>query len=272
MSNLFQIFGYMYELHKRNFKNYFIPTQKPGSDPLLKNSIHWIGHATVLINLNGKIIVTDPVTSLSLGHFKRLVSPSKDLKNIKLDYILLSHGHIDHLNYNTLRKLNKDATVICPKDYRRSLSFLGFKKVFTINPGENYSDEFLSIDAYESKHDGRRYYMGRVSQCSAFLITGKTKSVFFAGDTAFTNNFKGIKADVAIMPVGCYKPDTFLKMHCSPAQSFKMFKMTNAKFMIPVHYKTFILSQDNDIATLKSLNKMNDGTIKLINIGQTIKL
>ena len=272
MSNLIKIFGYMYELHKRNFKNYFIPTKKPANDPLLENSIHWIGHATVLINLSGKILVTDPVTSMSLGHFKRLVSPSKDLSNIKLDYILLSHGHIDHLNYNTLRKLNKDATVICPKNYRLSLNFLGFKKVFVINPGENFSDEFLSIDAYEAKHDGRRYYMGKISQSSAYLIKGKNKSVFFAGDTAFTDNFTGIKADVAIMPVGCYKPDDFLEMHCSPDQSFKMFKMTSAKFMVPVHYKTFILSQDDEIATLRNLNKINDGTIKLINIGQTLKL
>ena len=272
MSNIIEKFGYMYELHKRNLKNYFIHTKSSINEPLTPNSIHWVGHATVLINIGGKIIVTDPVTSMSLGHLKRLVSPSKDLSKIKLDYILLSHGHIDHMNYNTLRKLNKDAIVICPKNYKGSLHFLGFKKVIPLSPGRNYSDEFISIDAFKANHDGRRYYMGKESQSSAYLISGKEKSVFFAGDTAFTDNFNGIKADVAIMPVGCYKPDDFLSMHCSPEQSFKMFKMTNAKFMIPIHYKTFILSQDNDIATIKSLNKINDGTIKLINIGQTIKL
>jgi L-ascorbate metabolism protein UlaG (beta-lactamase superfamily) len=272
MSNIIKKFGYMYELHKRNFKNYFIRPQKPTNEPLIENSIHWIGHSTVLININGKIIVTDPVTSMSLGHLKRLVYPSKNLGNIKLDYILLSHGHIDHINYNTLRKLNKDAVVICPKNYKHSINFLGFNKVFPINPGENYRDEFFNIQAYEANHDGRRYYMGRISKSSAYLITGKKKSVFFAGDTAFTDNFKGIKADVALMPVGCYKPDDFLSLHCSPEQSFKMFKMTNAKFMIPIHYKTFILSQDDDIATVQDLKKLNDGTIKLINIGQTIKL
>ena len=57
-----KIFGYMYELHRRNFKSYFKPMLIPSYEPVVTNSIHWVGHATVVINLNGKVIVTDPVT------------------------------------------------------------------------------------------------------------------------------------------------------------------------------------------------------------------
>ena len=78
-------------------------------------------------------------------------------------------------------------------------------------------------------------------------------------------------ADIAIMPVGCYKPDEYQEMHCSPEQSFKMFKMTKSKFMIPIHYKTYILAQDDDEVTCDTLERINDGSIKIIDIGQTVK-
>jgi len=107
---------------------------------------------------------------------------------------------------------------------------------------------------------------------TSYIIERDSKKIFFAGDTAYTDEYKDLIADVAIMPVGCYKPDEFQDLHCSPQQSFKMFKMTNAKLMIPIHYKTYILAQDEDKVTLDILKRINDGSIKIIDIGQTVKL
>ena len=109
--------------------------------PLTENSINWYGHATVLINLNGTTIVTDPVLTNMLGYFKRVVEKPFDLENTKIDYILLSHGHMDHLHFPSLKKLNKDAIVIVPKGYKKILKFLGFKKVVLLRDGETYKDE-----------------------------------------------------------------------------------------------------------------------------------
>ena len=78
------------------------PLLIPSYEPIVTNSIHWVGHATVVINLNGMVIVTDPVTSINLGQMRRLVKPSLNLASINIDYILLSHGHMDHMNYSTL--------------------------------------------------------------------------------------------------------------------------------------------------------------------------
>ena len=94
-ARLAKIIEYMYKLHYRNFKLYFNPIKTPLYEPIVKNSIHWVGHATVVINLNDKIIVTDPVTSLNLGELRRLVKPSLNLASINIDYLLLSHGHMD---------------------------------------------------------------------------------------------------------------------------------------------------------------------------------
>ncbi len=267
-----KIFGYMYELHRRNFKLYFKHIRDPLHEPVVKNSIHWVGHATVVINLNHKLIVTDPVTSINLGQIKRLVKPSLNLSSINIDYILLSHGHMDHLNYSTLIKLNKSAIVIAPKNLNIPLKILGFKNIILLTQNQIYSDNYIKIKALKANHDGSRYPWGSIAESNSYIIERDSKKIFFAGDTAYTDEYKDLIADVAIMPVGCYKPDEFQDLHCSPQQSFKMFKMTNAKLMIPIHYKTYILAQDEDKVTLDILKRINDGSIKIIDIGQTVKL
>lgn len=268
-----KVFGYMYQLHKRNFKAYFKPMKKSICEEIERNSVHWVGHATVVINLDGKLIVTDPVTSLSLGHLKRLIKPSMKISKVHMDYILLSHGHMDHLDYNTLRKINKDAIVLCPKYYKATLKLLGYKNIIQLGPGDKYKDEHISIEAIEANHDGRRFYIGNDIKSNAYAIQGKEKRIFFAGDTAYTDAFNKIKADLALMPVGCYTPDEFRKMHCSPQESYNMFKSMDVSVMIPIHYKTYILSQDDEEATNKILLELSnkDSAVKVIDIGETFK-
>lgn len=266
-----KIFGYMYELHKRNIKVYRIPKRIPKAEPIVEDSIHWVGHATTVINLGGKIFLTDPVIG-NLGQIKRLVKPSIDIRNIKADYILITHGHMDHLNYNVLSHLDKNSVIIVPRGVKKVLNMLGFRKVFILRADEEYKDEFVSIKSVEANHSGKRYSCFGYSDSNSYIINANGKKVLFAGDTAYTENYKGINVDAAVMPVGCYKPDEFTSMHCSPSQSFDMFNMMNAKLMIPIHYKTYILSQENDEDTLNILNNLNDGRMRIIDIGQTVKI
>lgn len=266
-----KVCGFMYELNRRNIKAYFKKIIVPLKEPIEENSLHWVGHATVVINMNGKIIVTDPVLSSWLGNIKRLIKPSLDLSKLHIDYILLSHGHMDHLDLNTLRKLNKDATVIVPKNFYYLIKALGFKKVISLYPDKEIKFNNLTIHVLESLHDARRYYLGKKYNGYAYLIDNGNKKIFFPGDTAYTENFKGLNVDIALMPVGCYMPDEFRKMHCSPYESFKMFKEMNGKIMIPIHYKTYILAQDEDQHTLNILKQINDNSIKILEIGETFK-
>lgn len=269
--HIIKVFGYMYELHKRNFISYFKPTRIPNHSPILENSVHWVGHATTIINVHGKLLITDPVTSMYLGELKRQVKPSLDVSKIHFDYILLSHGHMDHMDFNTLRKINKDAVVLCPKNYKHILKLLQFRSVIEVRPKDKFKDNILEIDVLEANHDGRRYYIGNNSVSNAYLITASDKRIFFSGDTAYTENFKNLKADIAIMPVGCYTPDEFREMHCSPKECYTMFKSMEIPFMIPIHYKTYILSQDDENSTLNTLSSFNDTSIKIIDVGETVK-
>jgi len=85
---------------------------------------------------------------------KKLVKPSLNLASINIDYILLSHGYIDHMSYSTLFKINKSAIVISPKNLNFSLKILGFKNIILLSNAEIYSDKHLKIKVLKANHDG----------------------------------------------------------------------------------------------------------------------
>ena len=266
---LFSNIHFLSVLALNNIKEYFVERESAINDILGNDSVYWYGHATTLINLSGTVILTDPVITNRLGIFKRVVDIPCDLTTKKLDYIILSHGHMDHLHFPSLKKLDRNATVIVPKGYKRLVSLLGFKKVVLLRHGETYKDENIKITALEANHDGRRFYLGIDDESNSYLVEKNGEKVFFAGDTAYTENFKNLECDVAIMSVGCYKPDRFSHMHCTPKESYEMFKMMNASYMIPIHYKTFKISLEEFKETSNTLKNFNDPNLKILNIGQS---
>lgn len=273
--NFFKNIQFLSRLTYNNLKEYFKDREVSDKDEIYEDSINWYGHATTIMNLSGKLIVTDPVVSNTLGYFKRVIDKPYDITKIKFDYILLSHGHMDHMHFPSLRKLkklNKDTKIIVPRGYKKILSLLGFTNVHLIRTGECYADEDIKITSVEANHDGRRFYVGIDNESHSYLIERNDKVIFFGGDTAYTENFKDIECDVALMPVGCYKPARFQHMHCSPEEGYKMFKMMNSKIMIPIHYKTFKISLEDFNETHETLINFKDDSVKILNVGQTYKL
>ena len=260
-------------LSRMTFRNLCtVPKQRRNchTDSLEVNSALWLGHATVLLNINGTTILTDPILCGYLGYMKRVVKIPVDISKYHVDYILLSHGHTDHIHFPSLRKINKDAIVIVPTIYKRFLNHIGFNNVYKLSPGEVFEDDNIRIESLEAIHDGRRFYIGKFTESNAYLIKCNNKTVFYAGDTAYTENFNDIKSDIALMPVGCYTPERFSVMHCSPEESFKMFKKMKSSIMLPIHYRTFIISLDDEERTMKKLQELNDGSINIADIGQRV--
>ena len=262
---------FLSELTYNNLKEHFNKRAEVDSDPIVTNSINWYGHATTIINISDTVIVTDPVTTNNLGYFKRVVQKPFNLKKQKIDYIILSHGHMDHLHFPSLMGLDKDATIIVPKGYKKLMKLIGYKNVVLLRQGEVFEDDTIKVTAMKADHDGRRYYVGIDDESNSYLIESSNQRIFYAGDTAYTDNFNDLECDIALMPVGCYKPERFSYMHCSPEESYSMFKNMNCNTMIPIHYKTFKISLEDFDETDRILSSFNDSNLKILNIGQTYK-
>ena len=231
---------------------------KPSSKPVIESwkddeiNIAWIGHATVLINFFGKYILTDPVFFEAVGVYiegfimgpRRASLPALMLDEIpKPDVVLISHAHMDHMDYKTLKILTEKfpGELDCILAYNtkdviedlkwKSLHEVDFKGVEVKHFGWRYPGEKDRSSGFFE--DGRSY--------NAFIMERQGKKIHFGGDTTFTDKLKKQRAenvDIAIMPIGAYKP--WRKYHCTPEEALVMANYhLGAKYFIPIHTKTF---------------------------------
>jgi len=225
-------------------------------------NISWIGHSTVLINLYGTKILTDPVLLDRVGIYiagtsfgpSRLTPPALTIDEIpKPDIVLLSHAHMDHMDYPTLKRLTKkypnkiDAiTAHLTKDVIRDLNW---NSLTSLDWNDTVDLHKIKFTALEVKHFGWRFpwekdrsrgYMKDGRSYNAYLLEKNQKTILFGGDTTMTDKFNDIanrNIDIALMPVGAYNP--WKHAHCNPEEALQMADSIGAKYFIPIHCKTF---------------------------------
>jgi L-ascorbate metabolism protein UlaG (beta-lactamase superfamily) len=220
-------------------------------------TVGWVGHSTILINLFGYKILTDPVfgdqIGMSLGTFqfgiKRHTAPALTIDEIGVvDLILLSHAHMDHFDIPTLNKIaNSQTKVITATGTSRLLKRLPFAQVMELGGTEKIDlDLGVTVQAVPVKHWGDRYPWNRNYGYTGYLIERNHTRIFFPGDTAYTTTFSLLKEtgniDLVFMPIGAYAPDTYQDNHCTPEHAWEMFQDIGAKWLVPIHWDTFILS------------------------------
>jgi L-ascorbate metabolism protein UlaG (beta-lactamase superfamily) len=247
----------------------------------------WLGHSTVLLKIEGMMILTDPVFSgraglnfgpLTLG-IKRLVDPALRLKETpRPDLVLLSHAHMDHFDLPSLHGLESPKTrVITASKTSDLLRAPRFGRVDELAWGETARVGDVSVRAFEVNHWGARMQSDTWRGFNGYVIETPRYRVLFGGDTALTRSFRTLKSsrrlDLAIMPIGAYNP--WIRAHCTPEQALQMANDAGAETILPVHHQTFQLSREPRMEPIERLSDALSGAperLGLREIGQEIHL
>ena len=247
----------------------------------------WVGHATVLVNFFGVNILTDPVlfdrVGAQLGFAtvgrQRLVSPAIDPANLpRVDLVLLSHAHMDHLDLPSLELLPKSIPVITAPKSADLVTGCGFRSVRELRWNEaaqiQTSSGDMDVKAIEVKHWGARWRSDTYRGYVGYLLKRGGKTIVFGGDTALTSAFESLKherVDVAIMPIGSYGRDA--RTHCTPEQAVRMVDACGANYIVPIHHSTFPIGQEPLREPLTRLeNAISADRIALKSVGDTWRL
>jgi L-ascorbate metabolism protein UlaG (beta-lactamase superfamily) len=213
--------------------------------------ITYIGHATLLIEIGGKRILTDPNFDPTLGRFlARVSAPGIPLSQLpKLDMILLTHAHADHLSFRSLAEI-QPVPLYAPPAVARWIKRHGVSNAIEFGPGESLTAGGLTIHAEIASHSGNRYLLDRWRrQANMYLLDTNSESIFFAGDTALRDQttkvvereLNGRQLDVAMLPIG-YAPSWkvgFRRGHLTSLDALTLFERLGAQYLIPYHWGTF---------------------------------
>jgi N-acyl-phosphatidylethanolamine-hydrolysing phospholipase D len=257
---------------------------------LTKLSFTWIGHATVLLQIDGKNILTDPIWSercspISFIGPKRFTNPGIKLENLpRIDLIVISHNHYDHLDLPTLKALdNRDKpTIFVGLKNKDFLKGEGLTNVIELDWWDVRIEKDIRITFTPTQHfSGRGLFDREETLWGSYVIEGKKETIYFAGDTGYFAGFKEIgnkfpKIDVAILPIGAYEPRWFMKpIHMNPEDTLQAFQDLGAKYLLPMHYLTFVLTDeplDEPLKITKSLiesKKIKKDSLLDLKIGET---
>lgn len=217
--------------------------------------VTFINHATVLIQTNGINILTDPIWSKSAGPVswlgvERVRAPGIKMEDLpRIDIILLSHDHYDHLDIPSLEKLRKShyPTVVTGLGVKKRLSSLFGDKVVELDWWQEHIDSTgIKITFIPSQHNsGRGLFDSNKTLWGGFIIHGSAGNILFMGDTGFGRFADQIKERfsqfrLAILPIGSYEKRWFMKnQHMNPDDAVKIHQMLNVTQSVGIHFGTF---------------------------------
>ena len=218
----------------------------------------WLGHSTVLLEIDGHRVLTDPVWGTRASP-SRVVGPKRfqpvpvAVRALPpLDLVLVSHDHYDHLDYPTIRQLRKrNVPFVTSLGVGAHLEAWGVppEHIHELDWWESYTlpNSELSITAAPSQHfSGRRFKSRNTTLWSSLVIRSPRHAVFFSGDTGLTTEYQTIRArlgpfDLVMLEVGAFHP-SWGDMHLGPENALKALPLLGGGPFLPIHWGTFSLA------------------------------
>lgn len=248
-------------------KGFLYPNPKERLDPQ-KPQVTWMNHSTFLIAYENLHILTDPIWSQRCSPFsfagpKRKHLPPVSLESLpKIDYVLISHNHYDHLDKKTVLWLfykNPDICWLVPQGVKKWFRKLGITSVIELSWWEEirlHTSIPLKATAVPSQHfSGRTLWdWNKTLWCGWVLEFNKSKTLYFTGDTGYNSvDFKEIgnkwkSMDLSLIPIGCYVPRKFMSaVHIDPQSAVAIHQEVGSKLSVGMHWKTFGLGDEADV-------------------------
>jgi N-acyl-phosphatidylethanolamine-hydrolysing phospholipase D len=229
--------------------------------PTSQVTVTWVGHATLLVQIAGLNMLTDPMwgeraSPFSFAGPRRWVAPGVPLDDLPpIDIVLQSHNHYDHLDDGSARAIARahpNASWLVPLGLAEFVRRRGARQVRELDWWQEADIGPVHFTSVPAQHFSGRTLgdRGATLWCGWALAARNGRRVYFAGDTGHHPEFGLIGErcgpfDIALLPIGAYEPRWFMRyLHMNPEEAVAAFRALNARTMVPIHWGTFKLTDE----------------------------
>jgi N-acyl-phosphatidylethanolamine-hydrolysing phospholipase D len=222
-------------------------------------TVTWIGHSTLLVQIGGRNVLTDPhwserASPVAFAGPRRMVAPGLRFEDLpRIDAVVISHDHYDHLDVRTVERLVREhrPRFFVPLGLKAWLADYGARDVVELDWWQAAEFRGLTFTCTPAQHSsGRGLHDQNLRLWASWVIAGGDKRLWFAGDTGYTPSLREIgrrlgPLDLAAIPVGGYSTwDGRHPNHVNPEEALRLFEEQEARLMVPIHFGTFEMNRE----------------------------